>query len=92
MLTVIRRSDYPSDLFRPGEEDELLFKAFLRFLRASPRFYHRNALGSVMEITDMSESVAVSYRYDPYGAVAITRKGRPFPRRSGLQGLTPAST
>ena len=36
-------------------------------------FYHRNALGSVMEITEMDEDVAVSYRYDPYGAVTITR-------------------
>ena len=38
-------------------------------------FYHRNALGSVMEITEMDEDVAVSYRYDPYGAVTITRNG-----------------
>jgi RHS repeat-associated protein len=36
-------------------------------------FYHRNALGSVMEITEMDEDVAVSYRYNPYGAVTITR-------------------
>ena len=36
-------------------------------------YYHRNALGSVMEITDANEAVAVSYRYDPYGAVTITR-------------------
>ena len=36
-------------------------------------FYHRNALGSVMAITEMDEDVAVSYRYDPYGAVTITR-------------------
>ena len=39
-------------------------------------FYHRNALGSVMEITDMNEAVAVSYRYDPYGAVTITRSSQ----------------
>ena len=38
-------------------------------------FYHRNALGSIMEITEMDEDVAVSYRYDPYGAVTITRNG-----------------
>ncbi len=36
-------------------------------------FYHVNALGSVMEITEMDEDVAVSYRYDPYGAVTIIR-------------------
>jgi RHS repeat-associated protein len=40
-------------------------------------FYHRNALGSVMALTDMNEAVAVSYRYDPYGAVTITRNGTP---------------
>jgi RHS repeat-associated protein len=39
-------------------------------------FYHRNALGSVMEITEMDEDVAVSYRYDPYGAVTITRNSQ----------------
>jgi len=38
-------------------------------------FYHRNALGSVMEITDMNQGVVVSYRYDPYGSVTITRLG-----------------
>ena len=36
-------------------------------------FYHRNALGSVMSITDMNEAEVVNYRYDPYGAVTITR-------------------
>jgi RHS repeat-associated protein len=40
-------------------------------------FYHRNALGSVMEITDMNQAVVVSYRYDPYGKVTITRLGVP---------------
>ena len=40
-------------------------------------FYHRNALGSVMEITDMNEAEVVSYRYDPYGAVTITVGGTP---------------
>jgi RHS repeat-associated protein len=40
-------------------------------------FYHRNALGSVLEITDMLEATAVSYRYDPYGAVTITVGGEP---------------
>ena len=40
-------------------------------------FYHRNALGSVMEITDMNEAEVASYRYDPYGAVTITIAGTP---------------
>jgi RHS repeat-associated protein len=38
-------------------------------------FYHRSALGSVMEITDMNQAEVVSYRYDPYGKVTITRGG-----------------
>jgi len=40
-------------------------------------FYHRNALGSVMEITDANQAAVVSYRYDPYGKVTITRGGSP---------------
>jgi len=40
-------------------------------------YYHRNALGSVMEITDTNQAVAVSYRYDPYDKVTITRGGSP---------------
>jgi len=39
-------------------------------------FYHTNALGSVMEITDANEAVVVSYRYDPYGKVTVTRGGQ----------------
>jgi RHS repeat-associated protein len=40
-------------------------------------FYHRNALGSVMEITDMNQAKVASYRYDPYGSVTITVGGTP---------------
>ncbi len=39
-------------------------------------YYHCNALGSVMAITDADQAVAVSYRYDPYGTVTITRGGQ----------------
>ncbi len=39
-------------------------------------FYHKNALGSVMAVTDMNEATAVSYRYDPYGKITITRGGQ----------------
>ncbi len=38
-------------------------------------YYHRNAAGSVMAVTDMNQNVAVSYRYDPYGVPTITRGG-----------------
>jgi RHS repeat-associated protein len=40
-------------------------------------FFHRNALGSVMEVTDMNQASVVSYRYEPYGKVSITRLGVP---------------
>jgi RHS repeat-associated protein len=40
-------------------------------------FYHINALGSVMEITDMNQATVASYRYDPYGSVTITAGGTP---------------
>ena len=38
-------------------------------------YYHRNALGSVMEISTASQTEAASYRYTPYGEVTITRGG-----------------
>ena len=38
-------------------------------------YYHCNALGSVMEITDANQAAVVSYRYTPYGEVTITRSG-----------------
>ena len=38
-------------------------------------YYHCNALGSVMEITDANQAAVVSYRYTPYGEVTITRGG-----------------
>ena len=38
-------------------------------------YYHLNALGSVMEITDANQAGVVSYRYTPYGEVTITRGG-----------------
>jgi len=50
-------------------------------------FYHRNALGSVMEITDMNEAEVVSYRYDPYGTVTITVGGTPQGQRSARQSV-----
>jgi RHS repeat-associated protein len=40
-------------------------------------FYHSNALGSVMRVTDMNEAEAVSYRYAPYGTPTITVGGAP---------------
>jgi len=40
-------------------------------------FYHANALGSVMAISDMNQAVTVGYRYDPYGSVTTSRGGQP---------------
>ncbi|MFM8386308.1 MAG: RHS repeat-associated core domain-containing protein [Planctomycetia bacterium] len=38
-------------------------------------WYRANALGSVMRIEEPDRTEAVSYRYDPYGEVSITRGG-----------------
>ncbi len=38
-------------------------------------YYHSNALGSVMEISTAGQTEAASYRYSPYGQVAVTRGG-----------------
>ncbi len=38
-------------------------------------FYHRNALGSVMYISEEDETEAAEYRYTPYGEWTITRGG-----------------
>ena len=40
-------------------------------------FYHTNALGSVMQITDALQAEVAKYRYNPYGAVTITIGGTP---------------
>src|SRR5690606_10294552 len=40
-------------------------------------YYHRNALGSVMETSTASQAEAASYRYSPYGEISITRGGVP---------------
>ncbi|MGE0192749.1 MAG: RHS repeat-associated core domain-containing protein [Planctomycetota bacterium] len=38
-------------------------------------YYHRNALGSVMFISEPDETEAATYRYSPYGEIAISRGG-----------------
>ena len=38
-------------------------------------YYHRNALGSVMFISEQDETEAATYRYTPYGEMKITRGG-----------------
>jgi RHS repeat-associated protein len=40
-------------------------------------FYHRGALGSVMDVRDMSQAQTVNYRYSSYGEMTITRGGTP---------------
>jgi RHS repeat-associated protein len=40
-------------------------------------YYHAQALGSVVEVTDANQNTIVSYRYDPYGGLTITRGGAP---------------
>ena len=38
-------------------------------------YYHRSALGSVMETSTARQAEAASYRYSPYGSVSISRSG-----------------
>ena len=38
-------------------------------------YYHRNALGSVMFVSQQDGTEAATYRYDPYGKCSITRGG-----------------
>ena len=40
-------------------------------------FYHLNALGSVVAISDMTEDVVAEYSYAPYGATVISVSGTP---------------
>ena len=58
------------------QADVLDFDSDQNTTETTRSFYHKNALGSVMAITDMNEATAVSYRYDPYGTVTITRGGQ----------------
>ena len=51
-------------------------------------YYHRNALGSVMEITSEGQGEVVSYRYSPYGEVTITRNGSQASGDPLVQGWT----
>jgi RHS repeat-associated protein len=57
------------------QADRLDFDSDSNTTETTRAFYHRNALGSVMEITAMDQAVEVSYRYEPYGSVRITRGG-----------------
>jgi len=58
------------------QADVLDFDSDSNTTETTRSFYHRNALGTVLEITDANEAVAVSYCYDPYGAMTITRNGQ----------------
>jgi len=59
-----------------SQADVLDFDSDSNTTETTRSYYHRNALGMVLEITDANEAVAVIYRYDPYGAVTITRNGQ----------------
>ena len=59
----------------------------------STSWYHKDALGSVMALTDASETVTAEYRYDPFGGIVwrsgsldnnITYTGRRYDAESGL--------
>jgi RHS repeat-associated protein len=70
-------SDEPDGIQMLEQKDVLDYDSDGNTTEVTRSFYHRNALGSVMEITDMNQAEVVSYRYDPYGKVTITRAGVP---------------
>jgi RHS repeat-associated protein len=43
---------------------------------ATRSYYHGNALGSVVQLTDPLQAVIASYQYSPYGEVSINRLGQ----------------
>ncbi|MDA1195919.1 MAG: RHS repeat-associated core domain-containing protein [Planctomycetota bacterium] len=60
-----------------AQEDLLDFDSDMNTTEVTRSYYHANALGSIMAITDANEAEVVKYRYDPYGKVTITRNGTP---------------
>ena len=59
------------------QADVLDYDADSNVTETTRSYYHRNALGSEMEITTTTQSEAASYRYSPYGTLTITRGGTP---------------
>ena len=45
---------------------------FVRASSTGQEFYHTDALGSVLALTDQAGAVQTSYRYDPFGNTTIT--------------------
>jgi len=68
-------ADTPDSVEMLEQADVLDYDSDGNTTEVTRSFYHRNALGSVMEITDANEADVVSYRYDPYGNMTITRGG-----------------
>ena len=57
------------------QADVLDFDGDSNVTELTRNFYHRNALGSVMYISEEDETEAAEYRYTPYGEWTITRGG-----------------
>jgi RHS repeat-associated protein len=63
------------DILMLEQKDVLDFDSDLNTTEVTRAFYHLNALGSVMEITDMNQAIVEDYRYSAYGEPTITRSG-----------------
>ena len=64
------------DIVMLEQSDVLDFDNDANTTERTRSYFHQNALGSVMEITDANEATVASYRYTPYGQVTITRNGQ----------------
>ena len=64
------------DIVMLEQKDVLDFDSDGNTTERTRSYYHQNALGSVMEITDANEATVASYRYTPYGQMTITRNGQ----------------
>ncbi len=68
-------SDEIDGIIMLRQADVLDFDADSDTSEVTRSYYHRNALGSVMGMTDAAESAIVSYRYSPYGVRTTTVGG-----------------
>jgi len=70
-------SDWIDDIEMLEQADVLDYDDDTNATEITRSYYHKNALGSVMTITDADEVEVASYRYNAYGTMAITIDGTP---------------
>ncbi len=67
--------DEVDEILMLSQADLLDFDSDSDTAEVTRSYYHRNALGSVSDISDGNQAVVASYRYAPFGVVTITRGG-----------------